>query len=775
MKKEHRFHAPHSVRTSLLVSYMIVLMIPILFNFVVFFINFKNVQKQTDLTLSISNEHLTNLINTYIEEIHTSSSTLILCDASQNLMNYTSNGKTTYQINQLRNLQKELSYKTIVCDYISGIYILFPKSDTILTEQSIYYDYNFAYKCRYSLGMTLEEWKDFTEFDGYERISILHSWLDGTDHILIAQKNRTTTGKTPDMVVVTELNVDSIRNLLNELSMNGRSRAILYDHSSGNAITSNLKGEGAEISYSIDAETLSAKNAMVSSRYTKFDTWQCAILTPQSIYLHSFASSIMGMIAYLLICLVGGVCMILYMTKKQYTPVEKLTASFLATMEQNTLSTDANEYEQIEEALTLLLHKRTSDQEEDFILHKSFTENILRIILSGRIRKDSITYRHAINNGILFENDRFLVIIYSIEDISNALYQIESEYENALYSLLDTVVCAAAQDSTDSKYKRYAVEIDEQIACIVCCPDDLSQEQVMADMQRDSSRIRDFLDSKFGFVLSAAISDIHNEVENISICFNEARETADYMETMGLSSQTFFYHSIPTSAPEPIAFSGILEKERQFCNCMKAYDFAASKQLLQEIISSFDLNHCSASEARLRVYGLISIISSALEDVRPLLNEKQVTCINLDAFLRTKDINALCHQVEQILDQLLEANNRQKKSVSSSRGNKIVQYVDENLTDSNLNISIIADQFGMSPSYFSRIFKKNTGIGLLDYIHQHRIELAKDMMQETPSIPLKDIAEKVGYTTPLAMNRAFRRYEGISPSSFREHLHQDTI
>ncbi len=38
------------------------------------------------------------------------------------------------------------------------------------------------------------------------------------------------------------------------------------------------------------------------------------------------------------------------------------------------------------------------------------------------------------------------------------------------------------------------------------------------------------------------------------------------------------------------------------------------------------------------------------------------------------------------------------------------------------------------------------------------------------ALPLKDIAEQVGYTTPLVLNRAFRKYEGVPPSVFRKQM-----
>ena len=765
----------HSVRTSLLVSYILVLMMPILLNIAVFFVSLIDLQKQIELSIAIANEQLVSFIDTYIEEIHTGNSAIILSSSSQNLINYTGRKKTTYQLNQLRALQKELVYRTTVCDYIAGIYAVFPKSHTILTEQSIYDDENFAYRCRSSLGMTTEEWEDFLNFDGYERFSILHSRLDERDHILIAQKNRAINGKSPEMLVVTEFSTDSVRSILNSLSVDGRALNILYDRESGSSILSN---EVMLSELSMEKDDLTASNIpgmRSSSLDTAAENLQCIVLTPKSSYFSSFSLSIAAMFIGLPVSLLIGIWMIRYLTRKQYTPLETLTKNLLSIIEQDSHTTEVNEYEQIEEALTHLLHKRTGDAEQDMLLRQSFTENVLRIILSKHIHRDSIIYRHAVNNGILLDGNRFLVMLYIIEDIDNTLDQLEAEYDNVISSLLDTIVCAAAQDSSDSRYKRYAAEFDNRIACIVSCPDDIDEAQIMEDMQRDSSRTQAFLNQKFGFVLSVAVSGIHQELENVSLCYEEAKETAEYMETMGLSTQTLLHSSIPASASEPISFSTILEKEKQFGNCIRAYDFTASKQLLQEIIDSLELGHCPPAEARLRIYGLISVIGSTLEEIKPFLDEEQITIIKPEYYLHTKDVNVICHQLMQFSDQLIEAGCRQKKTASASRENTIVQYVNEHFTDPNLNISLIADLFDMSPSYFSRIFKKNTGMGLLDYVHQRRIELAKELMQQTPALSLKEIAEKIGYSSPLAMNRAFRRYEGVSPSSFREHIHQQDL
>ena len=107
---------------------------------------------------------------------------------------------------------------------------------------------------------------------------------------------------------------------------------------------------------------------------------------------------------------------------------------------------------------------------------------------------------------------------------------------------------------------------------------------------------------------------------------------------------------------------------------------------------------------------------------------------------------------------------------SSQQREQFLEYTESHLTDPNLSVTMAAEAFEMSASYFSRLFKKSLGIGFLDYVHQNRLRLAKEKMRAQPDLPLKDIAKQVGYTTPLSLNRAFRKYEGVPPSTCRKKI-----
>ena len=72
----------------------------------------------------------------------------------------------------------------------------------------------------------------------------------------------------------------------------------------------------------------------------------------------------------------------------------------------------------------------------------------------------------------------------------------------------------------------------------------------------------------------------------------------------------------------------------------------------------------------------------------------------------------------------------------------------------------------MTPTYCSKVFREQFGIRLFDFIQLQRLEAAKAQMSSGKS--LKEIAEEVGFCSALTMSRAFKRYEGVSPSNFRE-------
>ncbi|ADG81488.1 response regulator transcription factor [Thermincola potens] len=103
--------------------------------------------------------------------------------------------------------------------------------------------------------------------------------------------------------------------------------------------------------------------------------------------------------------------------------------------------------------------------------------------------------------------------------------------------------------------------------------------------------------------------------------------------------------------------------------------------------------------------------------------------------------------------------------LSSNRVVKQVQdYVEQNL-HKNITLEDICGVVYLNPQYFSRLFKKETGITFIEYLTRRRIERAKILLKEE-GLSVSLTARKVGFADANYFSRVFCRLEGIPPSEY---------
>lgn len=103
---------------------------------------------------------------------------------------------------------------------------------------------------------------------------------------------------------------------------------------------------------------------------------------------------------------------------------------------------------------------------------------------------------------------------------------------------------------------------------------------------------------------------------------------------------------------------------------------------------------------------------------------------------------------------------------SSSPVSSAIEYIRQNL-DRDISRAEIADAVFLNPEYLSRLFKKETGVSLNEFIINEKIEQAKSMLEGT-DIPVSLIALKTGYANFSYFSQVFRRHTGCSPLEYRQ-------
>jgi two-component system, response regulator YesN len=91
----------------------------------------------------------------------------------------------------------------------------------------------------------------------------------------------------------------------------------------------------------------------------------------------------------------------------------------------------------------------------------------------------------------------------------------------------------------------------------------------------------------------------------------------------------------------------------------------------------------------------------------------------------------------------------------------IVQHIDEDLSRDAL-----ANQVFLNPDYLTRIFKKETGYAISEYILLEKMKRVKELLAQT-DIPISAVASTVGYSNFSHFARIFKKYVGKGPTEYR--------
>lgn len=77
-----------------------------------------------------------------------------------------------------------------------------------------------------------------------------------------------------------------------------------------------------------------------------------------------------------------------------------------------------------------------------------------------------------------------------------------------------------------------------------------------------------------------------------------------------------------------------------------------------------------------------------------------------------------------------------------------------------LTLDGIADYVGLNREYLSRLFSKETGTGLFQYINEVRMKRAGEMIRSNKQVYIKEVAAAVGFDDPYFFSRKFKDFMG---------------
>jgi two-component system response regulator YesN len=123
-------------------------------------------------------------------------------------------------------------------------------------------------------------------------------------------------------------------------------------------------------------------------------------------------------------------------------------------------------------------------------------------------------------------------------------------------------------------------------------------------------------------------------------------------------------------------------------------------------------------------------------------------------------IQAACNQ---LLEQIIDLRHPGQRRIIQ----KALDFIRSNYKNPDLLLQDVTAFISMSPTYFSRLFKEETGVTFMKYLTDMRIERAKKLLAE-PETKIIDIAEEVGYSNYHHFAKTFRKHVGMTPTDYRK-------
>ena len=673
---------------------------------------------------------------------------------------------TTYKTNSNRFVAEPDKHaylawllKEQLSDYVNekyyDIFVYYPGNDYVISASNSiarlenYYTLNYAAK-----GVSYDQFEQIA--NSSVKKAVVYSICGSNDEIYpcIAMRSGYATTTDKEYVVVFVLNQNYIKSMVQEIMANDEGEGIFFIANGDKEIVFRTRND-------IDEEVIDVLQLVEQE-----ETYECEIGDTEYLLLSLHSKNVNCFYFYaisinyfryvlrevyltfylgLAISVVLGVINVYWQSRGIYRPFGDAMARLQKKSNSQWNAKVSTEFEFIEMIFD-------SEQMEKNKLNLTVRQGKLMkrdVFVSSLFEGKTVTLDSSENdfadNGITLCSDNFYVALFEVE-----------EWGNLEKNLHLFVVTNVLEELFSKTHKGYVISIaDDRYGMLIntdCCAEDQSVETLI-----EEGRI--FLKEHFGMQFTVSISAEKQGMSRISEAYREAAEAMKYRyllrETLirypEIKARTFKW---PDNSRQQYAFADFMAEKscdrgqalEYIDECLKKYqiDQYATLEMVDcfvfEVVNSFNWYICQFDD----------VSTEWKENIRKLTKSE-----------------TLAEFRENFADLLMEVyEKRQKSEKENNICARAKGYIEHHYQDSQLSLAELSKKFGLTPSYFSKMFKDNYHMSIPDYINITRINEAKKMLCDT-SESVYNIAIASGFLESSTFIRTFKKMEGITPGAYR--------
>lgn len=287
------------------------------------------------------------------------------------------------------------------------------------------------------------------------------------------------------------------------------------------------------------------------------------------------------------------------------------------------------------------------------------------------------------------------------------------------------------------------------------------QKQVHEGISALYYNIRNLSEIYGGFRLNIGVSNLKNRCSGLRAAFLEAR-AAEWGRLIMMRDGVLDYGQICGLPPVEAGFFSTEESEK-LKGCIrylrKEELGTLFSELYQRAVSQANSSPDDMAELFFRIFSIVG------ESV-PEEEKKQMLDNCYYAYLEARTFPLLMKNLYLKLETYIQEEQKKMNQKVGKPIGEAVRFIRANYAKA-ISAEEVAGVSHVSAAYLGKLFKEELGIGFNDFLTQVRLEEAEKLLAET-NLPVKEIASAVGYPDEKYFSRLFKKTTGIKPTEYRK-------
>lgn len=498
------------------------------------------------------------------------------------------------------------------------------------------------------------------------------------------------------------------------------------------------------------------KNKSLVSYYkSKFNNWTFIGIFPIDALTSKANIVRLNTIYIYLVLIVLGIVAAYIISRKMYSPVEKLIKDIKAEKGMD-FTGDEDEMSIISRTFATLIKqdKNLFDMLEKN--KKEVKETYLKELLSGSVAEE--TNKNIVGDNFIYNS--YVCVVISIDKYNTftKIYSREQQYymKNLISQVTDEVL--------KSNFPAVSCSLSGgEVTVIVNVADNLHDIQL--SLKQHFSKIQQELAKIMENSFSASIGTVHRGTQGITMSYFEAQAALKQklklgygniiLWTEGFADDDYYY---------PVKIEELL------LNYLRIPSFTEVQVVLNKLIDDLISRSNLSSENILQIFSQIvgnTVIKLLLEEHINIYDIFGVEYNIFKELASRENIYEIRDLLEEVYYRIIQHCEKLKRC-DKKYMKEIIGYISQNY-NRDISINDVSEYVGLSYSHVRKIFKEEIGENIIEFINNIRINEAKKLLANM-DINIKDIAMNLGYNNVQSFTRFFKKNEGITPGEYRSNL-----